>query len=98
MFNLAAARGDPVPLEKKIGDRLILSSTFILEGCAAKLRPIELRRPVKQQADSKIIRKDLADQFMITKLGKLALAAIEKQRETCKSVEVESAYQAYKKS
>ena len=45
---------------------------------------------------AKIIGEHIADQFMITKVGKFAVAAIESQIQTWKSEEVEAAYQAYK--
>ncbi|MCR3955098.1 MAG: hypothetical protein NUK57_02310 [Gudongella sp.] len=45
---------------------------------------------------AKIIGEHIADQFMITKVGKFAVAAIESQIQTWKSEEVEAAYQAFK--
>jgi hypothetical protein len=45
---------------------------------------------------AKIIGEQIADQFMITKVGKFAVAAIDSQIQSWKSEEVEAAYQAYK--
>lgn len=45
---------------------------------------------------AKIIGEQIADQFMITKVGKFAVAAINSQISSWKDEEVEAAYQAYK--
>lgn len=45
---------------------------------------------------AKIIGEQIADQFMITKVGKFAVAAIDSQIQSWKSEEIEAAYQAYK--
>ena len=45
---------------------------------------------------AKIIGEHIADQFMITKVGKFAVAAIEGQIQSWKDEEVEAAYQAFK--
>ncbi len=45
---------------------------------------------------AKIIGEHIADKFMITKVGKFAVAAIEGQIKSWKSEEVEAAYQAFK--
>ncbi|WP_422486938.1 hypothetical protein [Gudongella sp. DL1XJH-153] len=45
---------------------------------------------------AKIIGEHIADKFMITKVGKFAVAAIEGQIQSWKSEEVEAAYQAFK--
>ena len=45
---------------------------------------------------AKIIGEHIADQFMITKVGKFAVAAIDSQIKSWKSEEIEAAYLAYK--
>lgn len=45
---------------------------------------------------AKIIGEHIADQFMITTAGKIAVAAIEHRIDTWKNEEVEAAYQVYK--
>lgn len=45
---------------------------------------------------AKIIGEHIADQFMITTVGKIAVAAVDNQIQSWKSEEVEAAYQAYK--
>lgn len=45
---------------------------------------------------AKIIGEQIADQFMITKVGKFAVAAIKSQISSWKNEEIEAAYQVYK--
>ncbi len=45
---------------------------------------------------AKIIGEQIADQFMITKVGKFAVAAIDSQISSWKNEEIEAAYQVYK--
>jgi len=45
---------------------------------------------------ARIIGEHIADQFMITSVGKIAVAAIDNQIQSWKSEEIEAAYQAYK--
>lgn len=45
---------------------------------------------------AKIIGEHIADQFMITTVGKIAVAAVDNQIQSWKSEEIEAAYQAYK--
>ncbi|HCX64490.1 MAG TPA: hypothetical protein DHN33_04680 [Eubacteriaceae bacterium] len=45
---------------------------------------------------ARILGEHIADQFMITKVGKFAVAAINSQIDTWKNEEIEAAYEAYK--
>ncbi len=45
---------------------------------------------------ARIIGEHIADQFMITSVGKIAVAAVDNQIQSWKNEEIEAAYQAYK--
>lgn len=87
---------DNVPKSKLSGALGALTSDF---GVATVQKASEAAGYLAEgrTADAaKIIGEHIADKFMITTVGKIAVSAIDNQIQSWKSEEVEAAYQAYK--